>query len=246
MIDCFMFFNELDLLEIRLNSLASYIERFVLCECPVTHSGQPKPLYFDQNRERFKDFNITHLVFEDYKGRAPMEMDHVQRDYLINGIQDVDPEEIVLLSDLDEIPDLRYYLGEQGIFKHKLYYFYLNTYNGVPNWRGTIAIKRKSVISLNALRSRRGRIASNGHRGWHFSTLGMADNVVHKIESFAHQELNLPDVKSKIAANREGLYDPYNRGDQHLIVEDIAGPEWLVQNQHRYEHLIYRGERYER
>ena len=60
MIDAFIFFNELDLLEIRLNSLVSYVKRFILCECPFTHSGKPKHLYFNENKERFK-----HLFMKD-------------------------------------------------------------------------------------------------------------------------------------------------------------------------------------
>jgi len=240
MIDAFMFLNELDLLEIRLNSLSPHIDRFVLCECPFTHSGKPKPLYFKENKGRFKDFNITHLILPSHEGRSPMQSDHYQRNYLMNGITDVDPEEIVLISDLDEIPDLRNYQGQEGVFKHKLYYYYLNTFTGKSTWRGTIAMKRKNISSFQHLRNNLGRIAGNGFGGWHFSTLGTAENVVYKIEAFAHQELNTEEVKNNIRSNRDQLLDPYNRGPGSFITEEITGPEWLVSNQHKYEHLIYR------
>ena len=63
--DCFPFFNELDILEIRLNSLAPYVDRFVLSEMDVTHSGRPKPFYFSENKDRFKDFPIIHILTVD-------------------------------------------------------------------------------------------------------------------------------------------------------------------------------------
>ncbi|MFH1546956.1 MAG: hypothetical protein ABIC57_00545 [bacterium] len=138
MIDLFLFSNDLDLLEIRLNSLVPYIERFVLCECPVTHMGKPKPLYFEENKDRFKDFNITHLIATDYKrviGKDFWALENYQREVLMNGVQDVDPETTVLLSDTDEIPDLKDYQGQEGVFKQKLYYYYLNTFTGDYSWR---------------------------------------------------------------------------------------------------------------
>jgi len=241
-IDCFMFKDELDLLEIRLNSMAPYVDRFVLCECPITHSGKSKPLYYAENKERFKDFNVLHLIWTQYDKyiRDSMAMDHHQRNFLMMGIQDTKPDMLVLLSDLDEIPNMEGYKGEEGVFKQKLYYYYLNTYAGRNDWRGTIAMRKKNIVSMRRLRANRGRIAGNGYGGWHFSTLGTTGDIIRKIEDFAHQELNTQEIKEKIAANKEALFDPYNRGPYTMVVEEITGPEWLVKNQHKYEHLIYR------
>ena len=65
--DCFCFFNELDLLELRLNILDDYVDYFVISESSVTHTGQPKPYYYEENKKRFKKFNnkIIHLKIED-------------------------------------------------------------------------------------------------------------------------------------------------------------------------------------
>jgi beta-1,4-mannosyl-glycoprotein beta-1,4-N-acetylglucosaminyltransferase len=65
--DCFCFFNELDILEIRLNILEPYVDFFVICESSVTHSGEPKPFFFEDNKERFSKFlhKIIHLKIED-------------------------------------------------------------------------------------------------------------------------------------------------------------------------------------
>lgn len=242
MIDCFQFFDELDLLEIRLNSMAPYVERFVLCECPVTHSGNPKHLYFEENKDRFKDFNITHLIVDDYErllGCSPWKMENYQRDYLINGIKDVDPDEIILISDLDEIPNMEIYNdSDEGVFIQKVYYYALNIYSYRKNWKGTVAVKRKNISTVNNIRfSRSSFDRIPGFGGWHFSTLGSADKVIHKIESFAHQELNTNDIKNKIEHNITNFIDPYGRGK--LVLEMPSGPKWLLDNKERYRNLFY-------
>ncbi len=160
MIDSFIFFNEVDLLEIRLNSLGPYIERFVLCESSVTHSGKDKPLYFPENKERFKDFNITHLISPP-RNASSWRLEHYQREYLMNGISDIDGEEIILLSDLDEIPNLKdYEPGTEGVFRQSLYYYYLNVFTGISNMKGTTATKKKNIFSLNHVRNYKGRVST--------------------------------------------------------------------------------------
>ena len=128
-IDCFTFFNELDLLEIRLHSLAPYVDRFVLVESPITHSGKPKPLFFEENKERFKGFNITHIISPPMEGGS-WDIEINQRGHILDGIKDADPEDVILISDVDEIPDLRQYDGREGIFILDLFYYYFNCFTG--------------------------------------------------------------------------------------------------------------------
>jgi len=247
MIDCFPFFNELDLLEIRLNSLAPYIERFVLCESTRTFSGNTKPLYFEENKDRYKDFNITHLIEDGgmtkdagkNKGDA-WRRENYQREFLMNGLVDVDPETMILISDLDEIPNLEGYNCEEGVFRQKLYYYYLNCFTGMNRWHGTIAVRRKNIPTLNILRDNRDKMPiAVGNGGWHFSTLGTPENIVYKIESFAHIELNIPNVKDKISYNQTNLIDPYHRNPRKYAIEMPSGPKWLLENKDRYKHLFY-------
>jgi len=261
MIDCFTFFNELDLLEVRLNSLAPYVECFVLCECAVTYSGNPKPLFFELNKERFKQFKVKHLIVENSEkylkndeqkedplyhysprrvSREAWRLENDQREYLMRGLEGVDPETIVLISDLDEIPDLSSYVeGMEGPFKQKLYYYYFNTYTGKRNWKGTIACRKRNITTLNSLRDNRWKVAPIG-TGWHFSTLGTVENIRYKIESYAHVEHNTETRKNKLVENIANLLDPYDRNANHLIIEMPSGPEWLLQNKERYEHLFHK------
>ena len=244
-VDCFSFFNELDLLEIRLNSLAPYVDRFVLSECPVTHSGKPKPLYFSENRDRYKDFNITHLVVDNYERflkSSPWILERYQRQYLMKGISDVSGDDIILVSDLDEIPNLdSYIIGEEGVFMQKLYYYYLNTFTGIE-WKGSVARLRKDVGNMSRTRDWKNSTPlriQNG--GWHFSTLGPPDNIKTKIESFAHQEFNKDGIKEGIENSVKNLVDPYGRTSTKYTVEMPSGPKWLLENKDRYSHLFYEG-----
>lgn len=113
--DCFTFFNELDVLEIRLNVLDAVVDRFVLVEAVKTHTGLPKPLYFAENQDRFARFKdrIVHVVVEDFPV-PPAEYterdtswlrENFQRNEIIRGLKDACPDDIVVISDVDEIPD---------------------------------------------------------------------------------------------------------------------------------------------
>jgi beta-1,4-mannosyl-glycoprotein beta-1,4-N-acetylglucosaminyltransferase len=110
--DCFTFFNELDLLEVRLNELDAVVDRFVLCESPYTFRGQPKPLVFQENRARFARFlpKIEHVVVDDLplgggnKERDYFKKERFQRNALKRGLRDAAPDDFVILCDIDEIP----------------------------------------------------------------------------------------------------------------------------------------------
>jgi beta-1,4-mannosyl-glycoprotein beta-1,4-N-acetylglucosaminyltransferase len=244
-IDVFMFLNELDLLEIRLNSLAPHVERFVLCESPITHTGRPKPLYFAQNKTRFKDFNITHLIVDDcekYVTDDPWTTEGHQRDFLIHGL-DVDPETIILLSDLDEIPDLTTYPeGAEGISRQMVYNYALNVFTGIRRWHGTIAIKRKNITTLNEIRQKRLHTPIiPGFTGWHFSYVCPVEQIIYKLESWGHQEFNTEEIKGRLKERVKNLVDPYGRRTHGgtFSIEMPSGPEWLLKNKDKYKHLFY-------
>jgi beta-1,4-mannosyl-glycoprotein beta-1,4-N-acetylglucosaminyltransferase len=112
--DCFPFFNELDVLEIRLNELDPVVDHFVLCEATVTHRGQPKPLVFQENRERFARFlpKIIHIVVDDMPLGKFREADFwvkekFQRKALMRGLTSARDDDFVTLCDLDEIPSAK-------------------------------------------------------------------------------------------------------------------------------------------
>lgn len=134
--DCFLFFNELDLLEIRLNTLDAVVDRFVIGEATHTHQGKKKPLFFEENKERFKPFlnKIEHLVYrpdeEHLKEHWLIENNH--RRSLSKVMDWAHEEDIILLSDLDEIPKpevIREFRPEGELpstLLHHNFWYYLN------------------------------------------------------------------------------------------------------------------------
>ncbi len=105
--DCFTFFNELELLELRLHELADVVDKVVLVEATKTHSNQPKPLCFQENRSRFAEFNdkIIHIVADDLPdAKDAWVLENYQRNCIGRGLAACRPDDLVLISDLDEIP----------------------------------------------------------------------------------------------------------------------------------------------
>ena len=104
--DAFMFFNELELLELRLNELAGVVDKFVLVEATRTFTNKPKPLHFAENRARFAAFadKIIHVVVEDSPDCAdPWRVAEFQKNAIGRGLRDCAPGDVVLVSDADEI-----------------------------------------------------------------------------------------------------------------------------------------------
>ena len=162
--DCFMYFDEDLLLDIRLNSLDKFVKKFVISEATYTHNGSKKKLKFNiDNFKKFKD-KIIYIVVEDQpeniktlnendseekKGEKlilnGMARDYFQRENLIKGITDAKNDDLILISDLDEIPfldnlNLNKINNQIIIFEQKMFYYKLNLLYEDFNWFGTRAI----------------------------------------------------------------------------------------------------------
>lgn len=155
--DCFSFFNELDLLEIRLRTLSDVVDRFVLAESRYTHTGNPKPLYYQENAARFAAFadRIIHVVAPDpddlrYDAndqRPSWVRENAQRNATIDAIlPQLRDDDLLIVSDLDEIPApdavrAARRIGRPVAFRQKMYYYFANYRNCTsPYWYGSIAL----------------------------------------------------------------------------------------------------------
>jgi len=252
--DCFPFHNELDILEIRLHELDGVADRFVLAEAPLTHSGKPKPLHFAENRARFAKFldRIVHVVVEDF---PPADMavpgeswkyERHQRDALSRGLVGLSDGDVVITSDVDEVPRaeaVRAYRPEMGLvgLGQSMHTYWLNMacreaeYAWCKMLPGAMA---KSMTHCQ-IRYTPGTVVKNG--GWHFSFMGRVSDVVEKIESWAHQEYNIPRCKdaAKIASDMERGVDPHGRAATYRL-EPLDGtyPRHVLANKARYARLI--------
>jgi len=106
--DCFQFFNELDILKMRMNIMSPYVDKFVVSESTVTFSGDSKPLYYAENKAAYKEFEdkIIHVVVDDTPmDTTPFLRDSHQKCAVARGILDANPDDIIIFSDVDEIPN---------------------------------------------------------------------------------------------------------------------------------------------
>ena len=252
--DCFMYFDEDLLLDLRLNMLSKYVKKFIITEATYTHKGAKKKLQFDINNfKKFKD-KITYIivdqepdnileVFEDdaKEKRAEklilngMSRDYYQREMLHKGLENASKEDLVLISDLDEIPNLNEFNFHEVknniiIFNQKMFYYKLNLYYKDFIWQGTKAIKYKNLISPQWLRNIKPKkypkwrldtffskkkysnllFVENG--GWHFTCLRTPEELEKKLLNFAHHYefeesgLKLEDIK-KLILQKRVMYD---------------------------------------
>jgi beta-1,4-mannosyl-glycoprotein beta-1,4-N-acetylglucosaminyltransferase len=221
--DCFTFFNELDILELRLQLLYDIVDKFVLVESTKTHSNLEKELFYQTNKERFSKYNdkIIHIVvstFPEYKNSWTIE--NYQRNQIFSALENCNPDDLILISDADEIPNPSVILNFK--FENEVYCFVQDQYFFFYNYRdihhlywigGTKAFKFK-VIAENRFNEKKvkyndvtfpaylnkGITATkirlyDGARfiynaGWHFSYLGGVEAIFNKVRAFAHQELN--------------------------------------------------------
>lgn len=201
--DCFQFFNELDILKIRLNVMNDVVDKFVISEATETFSGLKKPLYYEENKELFQEFEdkIIHVVVDDTPQGGTHERDTFQKNAVTRGLKDATDEDIIIFSDLDEIPnpekikEIMKDFKEDKIyhFAQRLFYCYLNMeeisgsllsyageFEGVERkkWIGTKMLSYKLMKQLN-LQCGELRFPERkeiGIRvedgGWHFGYMG--------------------------------------------------------------------------
>ena len=134
--DCFQFFNELDILKIRLNVMSPIVDKFVISEATETFSGIKKPLYYEENKEMFAEFadKIIHVVVDDTPEGYTHDRDTFQKNAVTRGLKDCTDDDIIIFSDLDEIPnpdkikEILEDFKEDKIyhFAQRLFYCYLN------------------------------------------------------------------------------------------------------------------------
>ena len=205
-VDAFIFYNELDMLNYRLNALSDHVDYFVLVESTYTFNGLPKPLIFQENKAMFEPFldRIIHVVVDDFPHKTKVsdgrqwENEQFQRNVgvarglaQIPGLTD---EDFVAHSDLDEIVNPHVLkAARDGIITHEhntlemdIYYYNLTTLLLIP-WSAPCLLKAR-VAKIGSHRNQTGNVIPNA--GWHLSYFGDSNFIKNKIEHFSHQEYN--------------------------------------------------------
>lgn len=247
--DTFIFHNELDLLEMRLETLWDTVDRFVIVEGALTHSGQPKPLYFEESLNRFERFlpKITHIIVDDYPEANGSIYDNAwmrerwQRDAIMRGLTECNDDDIIILGDADEIANpeaIKNYRVEQGLcrLKQRLFYYYLNNENR-EGWDWLKIAPYKIVKELSPCGVRyppAGDTPLIENGGWHFSFIAPPEGIAAKIRAFAHVEYDKPEFTDveKIAECVANGDDVFNRGTKYEVVPiDETFPEYVREHE---------------
>jgi len=265
--DCFTFYHELDLLELRLTELYDVVDHFVLVEGRTTYTSRWKPYYFDEHRARFAKWmdKIIHIKVDDMPGHADAWVnDRFQRDQIYRGIVDADPTDLIMVSDLDEIirpaavEQMR--RSQQSLFalRMPIYNFKFNYMKESPDryniWGMAGHRSYFEDIKPDAFRQLRFNFFDHTyqynqdgievieHGGWHFGYMGDKDWLLDKAKSFAHTEVNKPEFLEQIdpdASIAAGKSWDRSSGDKYVIVElDSYFPQTLVNNREKYQKFI--------
>ena len=254
--DCFMFYDEELILDIRMNILNNFVDYFVIVESKYFHNGKERELKFDINKyPKFKE-KIIYIIQNkqptglklvnqsDTEGEKSFKMifnahlrEHYQRNQIQNALKSSSDNDIILISDVDEIPNLeniniKDIKNKIILFEQKIFYYKLNRY--LPNfiWFGTKACKKKDLISPQWLRNIKNKkynffridtffssskyidklFIKNG--GWHFSNLKRSKDLELKLKSYLHhrdydsEELGLEKI-DKLMKENMTIYDMF-------------------------------------
>lgn len=250
-IDCFIFYNELDMLTYRLNILDHVVDFFVLVESTHTHVGKEKPLFYAENKHLFDKFNhkIIHIIVDDFPYKYPnisIEKDQqwtnerFQRNCISRGIDklNLNNQDVITIADLDEIlnPNVLEQIKNNDIiidvYKPEMDLYYYNLHSKfVDKWYHSKIISFKKYKELNItcdqLRFYNCPAIKNG--GWHLSYFGNEQFIKNKLENFTHQEFNkveFTDEKLIEQRIKNGL-DLFNRSNNNIIRLEIENNDNL-------------------
>ena len=249
-----MYFDEEIILDLRLNMLHPFIDYFIIVESSFTHKGDKRNLKFDIKKfNKFKE-KIIYLTYDkmpdqiedvfendsdDEKSRKLIlnaaHRENGQRNHISKGLKNADDEDLILISDVDEIPnlknlDFKKIKNEIILFKQDMFYYKLNLKMPDIVWSGTKGCKKKNFKNPQWLRNIKDKkypiyrldtffsekkyinlkLIDNG--GWHFSNIKTAEEIEHKLKSYLHHRefdvnpLSLEEIKN-IIKNKQAIYD---------------------------------------
>jgi len=266
--DCITFFDEDILLEVRLNILKDIVDFFIIVEAKQDHQGKSKNLNFKIDKYKQFKHKIVYRVIDKLKFSQDIKLpknwaeghlrDQFQRNYILKVLNsiNVDMDDIIIISDLDEIPDpnilkkLNFDKFKIGICEQKLFYYKFNLI--LPNfkWYGSRICKFKNLKSPQYLRNLKvkkkifnflNNIKVIKNCGWHFSYLKTPELIIKKLESFAHSEKNIDEIKNIAEIKKKinlGLDLQTGKKLFFKVEDEKILPDYLNVNRKKYRNWI--------
>jgi len=264
--DCFQFHNEETVLDLRLNILNNYVDFFVIAESTVDHQGNTKKLNFDVNKYKKFQKKIIYIIVDDTKeiikkphiGQNSLTEQH-QRNSILRGLKNSRDDDLIIISDVDEIPDLSKlkYLDKKkryAVFAQRKFDYKINLLNITegdwlgskiclkknlrsPQWLRNLKFKKYSFWRLDKIRDV--QIIKDG--GWHFSYLQSPGDILKKISSFSHGERNIEKFKNikRIEEKINSLENIFDLGFKYKKINiDNTFPGYLNKNKDKFKNWI--------
>ena len=250
-VDSIMFFDENMLLDLRLNILNKYVSKFIICESTYNHNGEKKKLNFDiKNFSKFRS-KIDYIILDkqpdnlrsidqndssDLKESKILDnallRENFQRNFAYNNLMSLSDDDLILINDLDEIPNLENFIYKKKItvFKQVMLYFKLNLIYPDISWSGSKICKKKDLINPQWLRNvktkkypiwrldilfskkRYNDIQVIEKGGWHFTNIKTPEEIHYKYKSYCHHReyelsgMNVESIK-EIIKSKHTIYD---------------------------------------
>lgn len=243
LIDVVTFFNELDLLEDRLNYLNPYVDKFVIIESNRTHSDQEKELFFELNKSRYEQF-LEKIIYlpKIYDNAGAYDnawgFEFAQRNHISQILNEFSDEDFFIVSDLDEIPNAARLNAVINILSknkkavarliQKMYYYNL-TVRQENLWNRAYVTNKANIqkytstwLRLNDAGQEDLNFYTIFDGGWHLSYFMSVDKIINKMQNFAHQEYNTDFYKDReriLFCIQNGI-DPYQRAECPCTVID--------------------------
>ena len=199
--DCFMFYDEEVVLDIRLNSLKNSVDCFVIVESKFYHNGKKRDLKFDINKyPKFKDkiiyivqdeepLNLETVKKDDDEGAKSYKLifnahkrENFQRNQISKALDKANEDDLIMISDVDEIPNLKdlnvaKVNNKIVIFEQEIFYYKLNRYLEGFTWHGTKACKKKNLKSPQWIRN----VKNKNFGFWRLDTFFSETKYINKI-----------------------------------------------------------------
>lgn len=266
--DCFTFFNELELLDLRLCELYDTVDYFVLCESTLTFTGKPKPLYFNENKPRFHPYlnKIIHVVVDDFpETNDPWVREYFQREAIRRGLGFAEEEDLVIITDVDEILNPAAVMQAKHFdghiqFNMNIYQYYMNLLGGRNDWTAPFGFtwkNRDKIPDLSRARWVKDEVEAafpiQFHRlddaGWHFTHLGGVDRLHQKFQSYSHVNDPWPQAMMNKGALEKQIVSGGAVGETKSLSEfmpiDSSYPKTVINRQTYYRQIGFIKDIYE-
>lgn len=247
-IDCFPFFNELEVLDLRLNILNPYVDKFILVESSKTQSYIDKPYYFEENKHLYSKFldKIVHVKMDKFPQETAWALENFQRNYIFKGLTELKltVNDIIAISDVDEIwnpfflNEIKENLQSKNFISITMDYlvFKLNLETVNKKWTGSVFTKigHLNQVTPQGLRNIKDRIHTLNNAGWHFGYQGGREKVYEKYFSCVE-----PLNKTLIPAKEDffKIYDERIKDGGSFIYSDNIQDQSVKLQKYKLENL---------